>query len=175
MTDTAAATDFIHDPVHKVAYAFLREGDTLWVDTLFQPGGSLPEHLHPTIDERWSAVDGPLRAKIDGRWRDLRPENGFVEVPARTRHALRNESDRPVLGRAQAMPAGHIEEFLTDAARAAQEGLYDARNLPRSLRGAIWAAALMRRHRDETVMCFPPRPVQRLLEPLGRFENARHA
>ena len=173
MTETAASptTAFIDDPVHNVAYAFRRDGDTLWIDTLFRPGGNQPEHLHPTIDERWSAVDGTLHAKVGGRWRDLRPEDGFVTVPAGTRHALRNDGGGPVLGRTQAIPAGHLQEFLTDAARAAQEGLYDARNLPRSLRGAIWAAALMRRHRDETVMCFPPPPVQRLLMPLARFQR----
>jgi quercetin dioxygenase-like cupin family protein len=168
MTETAAS-EKLHDPVHRVAYSFRRDGETLWVDTFFEPGAHLPEHFHPTIEEHWAALDGTLRVKLDGRWRDLTPQDGFVVVARGVRHELRNDSGKPVHGHAQALPGGHIDEFLTDAARAAQQGLYDARNLPRSLRGAIWAAGLMVRHRDETVMCFPPPAVQRLFAPLARF------
>ena len=35
--------------------------------------------------------------------------------------------------------------------------------IPRGLRGMRWAARFLARHGDETVMVFPPRPVQRLL------------
>ena len=64
-------------------------------------------------------------------------------------------------------PAGHLEEFLTDSARAAREGLYNARNLPTSLRGAGWIARFALQHRDETVMTSPPPALQRLLLPLA--------
>jgi hypothetical protein len=32
--------------------------------------------------------------------------------------------------------------------------------IPRSLRGARWAAGFLKQHRDDVVMTFPPRPVQ---------------
>ncbi len=86
------------------------------------------------------------------------------------RHALRNDSDRPVHGRAKVIPGGRIEEFLTEAARAAREGLFDERNLPTSLRGALWLAKFAYDFRDETVMCSPPPAIQRiLLPPIARL------
>jgi hypothetical protein len=35
--------------------------------------------------------------------------------------------------------------------------------IPRSLRGARWAARFLKRHRDDVVMTFPPRFVQSVL------------
>ena len=64
-------------------------------------------------------------------------------------------------------PAGRLEEFLTETARAAREGLYNARNLPTSVKGAGWISRLALDFRDETVMCSPPPAVQRVLLPLG--------
>jgi hypothetical protein len=68
------------------------------------------------------------------------------------------------------VPGGRLQEFLTETARAAREGLYNRRNLPTSFRGAVWAADLAQRFRDETVMCSPPPGVQRVITPLvARF------
>jgi hypothetical protein len=67
-------------------------------------------------------------------------------------------------------PAGGLEEFLTESARAAREGLYNARNLPTGFRGATWLAEFALRFRDETVMTSPPPALQRLVLPLlARF------
>jgi hypothetical protein len=42
--------------------------------------------------------------------------------------------------------------------------------MPTSWRGAVWAADLAQRFRDETVMCSPPPAVQRIVTPLvARF------
>jgi hypothetical protein len=72
--------------------------------------------------------------------------------------------------RTRVTPAGRLEEFLTGSARAAREGLYNARNLPISWRGATWIAEFALRFRDETVMTSPPPALQRLaLPPLARF------
>jgi hypothetical protein len=68
------------------------------------------------------------------------------------------------------IPAGRLQEFLTETARAAQEGLYNSRNLPTNWRGAVWVADLAQRYRDETVVTSPPPAVQRILTPLvARF------
>lgn len=158
-------TDRVHDPVHHVSYAFRRQGEGLWVHTWFEDGGHLPEHFHPSIEEYWEAVEGKVRIKLAGTWRDLTPADGRVHVARNVRHELRNESGGEVYLRAEAIPGGGLQEFLTEGARAAREGLYNARNLPTSWRGAVWAADLMHRHRDETVMCFPPPVLQRLLNP----------
>ena len=164
---TTTGTETIDDPVHGVSYWFERDGENLWVHTRMRPGGHLPEHFHPVQEERWEAVEGAVRVKLDGEWRDLRPEDGPAVVRPNVRHELKNESDRETVLRTEVLPAGRLEEFLTEAARAAREGLYNARNMPTSLRGAGWLARFALAHRDETVMCSPPPAVQRVVLPLA--------
>jgi mannose-6-phosphate isomerase-like protein (cupin superfamily) len=168
MTETI--TEKIHDPIHRSSYSFRREGEDLWVDTWLDDGGHLPEHFHPSLEEHWEALEGTVRVKLAGTWRDLVPEDGPVLVARNVRHELKNTSGQQIHARAQVSPAGHLQDFLTETAQAAQEGLYNSRNLPTSWRGAVWAADLAQRFRDETVVCSPPPAVQRILTPLvARF------
>jgi mannose-6-phosphate isomerase-like protein (cupin superfamily) len=158
--------DVIHDPIHHASYAFLREGDTLWVTTWLEDGGHLPEHFHPSLDERWEVVDGTASVKVDGAWRDVTPADGPLLVARGVRHELRNTSGAVAHLRCEVTPAGDLEEFLVESARGAREGLYTRHGLPTSRRGAAWIAQLALRHRHETVLCSPPPAVQRLLLPL---------
>jgi mannose-6-phosphate isomerase-like protein (cupin superfamily) len=154
-----------NDPVHRVSMSFERDGGDLWVHTWLQDGGNLPEHYHPTLEELWEVVEGTAEVKVDGKWRTVTADDGVVTVGRNVRHALRNTSGREARLRTRVTPAGRLEEFLRESAWAAQEGLYDARNLPRSLRGALWIAEFAHRFRDETVMCWPPPALQRLVLP----------
>jgi quercetin dioxygenase-like cupin family protein len=168
MTETIV--EKIHDPIHRSSYSFRREGENLWVDTWLEDGGHLPEHFHPSLEEHWEALEGTVRVKLAGTWRDLVPEDGPVRVAPNVRHELKNTSGQQVHARAQVIPAGRLEEFLTESAQAAREGLYNSRNLPTSWRGAVWVADFAQRFRDETVVCSPPPAVQRVLTPLvARF------
>jgi mannose-6-phosphate isomerase-like protein (cupin superfamily) len=156
----------IYDPIHHVSYSFQADGPNLWVFTWMDPGANLPEHFHPAYDELWEVLDGAARVKLDGTWRDLRPDDGPVLVARNVRHALSNESGQRVRLRTEVKPAGRLEEFLRETARAAQQGLYNARNMPTSLRGAVWAARLAQSFREDTVMTFPPPALQRVVVPL---------
>lgn len=156
----------VHDPIHHVAHAFEREGENLWVHCWLEPGAHLPEHFHPTLEERWEALDGTLELKLDGRWRSLTDQDGPVDVTRGVRHEVRNGSGSPVRARAKVSPAGQLEEFLTEAARAARDGVFTARGLPTSPRNAAWIAAFAQRHRQETVMTSPPPALQRIVLPL---------
>src|SRR3712207_4407686 len=89
MTATDTQANRIHDPIHRVSYTFERDGDNLWVFTRFEDGAHLPEHFHPHSEERWEALDGVLRVKLDGTWRDLRPEDGPAVVAPNVRHELK--------------------------------------------------------------------------------------
>jgi quercetin dioxygenase-like cupin family protein len=163
---TTKTTERVHDPIHRCFYSFQREGDNLWVHTWLEDGGHLPEHFHPSLEERWETLEGKVRVKLDGTWRDLVPEDGPIVVAANVRHELANESGREARLRTEVIPAGRLQEFLTESARAAREGLYNARNLPTSLRGAGWLARFALEHRDETVMTSPPPALQRVMLPL---------
>jgi quercetin dioxygenase-like cupin family protein len=160
----------VHDPLHRVTYGFRREGANLWVDVRLSAGGHLPEHFHPSLEERWQVLDGRVRLKLAGEWRDVVPEDGPMLVRSNVRHELKNLSGREAHLRAEVIPAGRLQEFLVESARAARDGLYNARNLPTGFRGATWMAEFALRFRDETVMCSPPPALQRiLLPPLARL------
>ena len=168
MTETIA--ERIHDPIHRVSYSFRRDAGSLWVVTWLEDGGHLPEHFHPSLEERWEVLDGTARLKLDGAWRDIVPEDGPILVAAGVRHELKNVSGRQAHLRAEVIPGGRLDEFLTESARGAREGLYNRRNMPTSLRGAVWIADLANRYKDETVMCSPPPALQRIVVPLvARF------
>lgn len=170
-TDTSAGmTDRIHDPIHRTSYTFRREGESLWVETWFQDGANLPEHFHPTLDEHWEMIQGAMRLKLDGRWRELTPEHGPVRVAPNVRHELRNTSGSEAHARTEVIPAGSLEEFLTESSRAAREGVFNSRGMPTSVHAAVWVAAFAQRFRDETVVTSPPPALQRIVLPvLARF------
>jgi hypothetical protein len=158
------------DPVHRVSYSFRREGSDLWVYSWLENGGHLPEHYHPSLEERWETMEGSARVKLDGSWRDLVPDDGPILVARAVRHELKNESGRLARLRTRVTPAGGLETFLTESARAAREGLYNARNMPTGFRGATWLAEFALRFQGETVMTSPPPALQRLvLPPLARL------
>jgi hypothetical protein len=160
----------VQDPVHAVSYSFRHDGSDLWVYTWLEEGGHLPEHYHPSLEEHWETLEGSARVKLDGAWRDLVPADGPILVARNVRHELKNESGRLARLRTRVTPAGCLEEFLTESARAAQEGLYNARNVPTGFRGATWIADFALRFRAETVMTSPPPALQRLVLPLlARF------
>jgi hypothetical protein len=68
------------DPIHRVAMAFERDGDSLWVFTWLDNGGHLPEHFHPTLTERWEVLEGSAGVKVDGRWRELAAREGLYNA-----------------------------------------------------------------------------------------------
>lgn len=150
----------VHDPIHGARHAFTPDGDNLIVDTWLEPGGKLPPHLHPRQEEYWSVVDGEVEVLVGRHKRSLRAGDGEAAVPPGTKHGLRNRSGQTVHARCRVIPAGGLQEFLTDSAAAAQEGLFMRGGIPRGLRGARWGARFLKRHRDETVLGFPPRLVQ---------------
>ena len=131
-TDGKAELERVHDPIHHVAFAFEAGDGHTWVHTWFEDGGHLPEHFHPSLEEHWEVVEGEARVKLDGRWRDLRPEDGPVRIAPNARHELKNESGRPVYARTRVIPGGRLEEFLTEASWAAEQGYFNERNLPTS-------------------------------------------
>jgi quercetin dioxygenase-like cupin family protein len=172
MTETTnpPVTAAIEDPVHKVAYSFERDGDNLWVYTWMEDGGHLPEHFHPIHEERWEVLEGSASVKLDRTWHALRPEDGPIVVAPNVKHELKNSSGTQARLRTEVLPALRLEEFLTESAQAARDGLYNARNMPTSWRGAVWVADFAQRFRDETVMTSPPPALQRIVTPLvARF------
>jgi mannose-6-phosphate isomerase-like protein (cupin superfamily) len=149
----------IYDPVHRASYTFEPDGENLFVETWLEPRGALPPHLHPHQEERWSVVEGRARIQVGSEKREIGPEDGVVVVKPGTKHGLESLGTEAHL-RCHVLPALDLEDFLTDSAAAAREGLFLRGGIPRNLRGARWAAGFLKRHRETVVMTFPPRFVQ---------------
>lgn len=161
------------DPVHRARYTFQPDGDNMVVDAWIEPGGGLPAHHHPRQEERWSVVEGEIRFQLGESKRVIDPSDGEIVVAPKTKHALSSAGDREAHLRCYVVPALGIEDFLTDSAAAAREGLFMRGGVPRSLRGARWAAGFLARHRDDVVMSFPPQFMQRAMIALfGRGDRA---
>jgi quercetin dioxygenase-like cupin family protein len=153
-------TEPIRDPVHRVSYVFHPQGDDLIVESWLEPGGALPPHLHPRQVERWSVVEGKVRIQLGGTKRVIGPEDGEQLVAPNTEHALWAVADETAHLSCYVTPAYGLQAFLHDSALAAQEGLFMRGGIPKSPRGARWAARFLKQHRDDVVMSFPPRFVQ---------------
>jgi quercetin dioxygenase-like cupin family protein len=151
------------DPVHRARYAFRPEGENLWVECWIEPGGGLPEHRHPRQEERWSVIEGRIKLKLGGVERTIGPEDGEQLVTPGTKHALASTGEGEAHLRCHVAPARELQAFLEDSAAAAREGLFLRGGIPRSLRGARWAANFLARHREDVVMSFPPQFVQSAL------------
>ncbi|HET6831573.1 MAG TPA: cupin domain-containing protein [Solirubrobacterales bacterium] len=153
-------TESTTDPVHGARYAFEPRGQDLYVETWLAPGGGLPEHHHPVQEERWAVEAGRVSFRLAGEEREIGPEDGEILVRPGVKHALRNRGDAEVHLSCLVLPAGRLQEFLTDSAAAARAGLFAKGGIPKSVHGARWAAGFLKQHRDEVVMSFPPRFAQ---------------
>jgi quercetin dioxygenase-like cupin family protein len=167
--EASASNEIVRDPVHRSRYSFQPDGENMIVETWIEPGGGLPPHLHPVQEERWSVVDGRIRLRLGRSKRVIGPEDGEVVVRPGTVHGFTSVEDRDAHLRCHVVPALGLEEFLTESAAAAREGLFFRGGIPRSPRGARWAAQFLKRHQEDVVMVFPPRFVQRaMIALLGR-------
>jgi quercetin dioxygenase-like cupin family protein len=155
--------DRTHDPVHRVSMAFERESDErLWVHTWLEPGGHLPEHFHPSLDEDWEVVEGTARVKLDGAWHELTAADGSLLVGRGVRHELRNESGAPARLRTLVTPAGRLEEFLRERVGRAGGALRRAQPADRAARCGV----------DQRVRAALPRRDRRVLPASGPAARA---
>jgi mannose-6-phosphate isomerase-like protein (cupin superfamily) len=151
------------DPVHRASYSFQADGEDLVVDTWLEPGGALPPHLHPRQTEIWSVVEGEVRIQLGKQKRVITPADGGQTVLPNTVHGLESTGKGTAHLRCHVSPAYELQAFLEDSAAAAREGLFMKGGIPKSLKGARWAAAFLKRHQQDVVMTFPPAFAQRTM------------
>ncbi len=163
------------DPVHRARYAFEPDGENLWVYCQLEPGGALRPHRHPRQEERWQVVSGEVEFRLGDTRRSVREPDGVQTVLPGVVHGLRNRSDMEADLKCHVLPARGLQAFLTDSAAAAREGLFIRGGIPRSLRGARWAANFLAEHRDDVAMSFPPRFVQSALIALLADRDAKRS
>src|SRR4051812_36890096 len=143
----------IEDPVMKQRLGFrpAPEGDAVLVEMWVEPGGGVPPHVHPSMEERFEVISGELSFLSGRKWQTAAPGETVV-VPAGTRHAYRNSGAEPAHGVCHASPAQSLEEFLTDAAAMARDGKITRHGLPKSPGALVQVLRLALRHRKMVVM-----------------------
>ena len=176
-TTAGMTAQTVDDPVGRQRFAFEPGADadgteTVLVECWVDPGGGVPPHIHPHFTEVFEVVEGEMTFTA-GRSKQRAGPGESVTVPPGTRHAYANESGAPAHMRCTARPANDLREFLEETARLGREG--HIRRIgplrgPGSLRGLPQLAAMLKRHRENTVILMPPPLVQRIaMDPLARF------
>ena len=104
----SADPQIVHDPVFRHRLRFQDTTDEhgnpavlceMWVD----PGGGVPPHAHPRMEERFTVVEGRMEFLAGRRW-VARDAGETAVVPAGTRHAYRNRGSVVAYSRCIATP-----------------------------------------------------------------------
>ena len=146
-------TRLVEDPVLKQRLAFRpsEDGASLLVEMWVEPGGGVPPHVHPSMEERFEVLEGELSLLGGRKWQTAGPGES-VTVSAGTRHAYRNTGPGPAHATCLATPPMTLEEFLTETAAMARAGKFTRRGVPKSPRAALEGLRLLLRHRRMVVM-----------------------
>jgi mannose-6-phosphate isomerase-like protein (cupin superfamily) len=178
----SADPQIVHDPVFKHRLKFEATTDEhgnpavsceMWVD----PGGGVPPHVHPRMEERFTVLEGRAEFLAGRRW--VGADAGeTVVVPPGTRHAYRNRGSVVAHVRCIATPPDPgLEGFLTDGAALSRAGRISKLGIPKGAAGWLQGAVMIDHYRGMVVMGFPPFPpaaVQRILiPPLARLARRR--
>lgn len=178
----SADPQIVRDPVFKHRLRFTDTTDEhgnpavlceMWVD----PGGGVPPHVHPRMEERFTVVEGRMEFLAGRRW-VARDPGETVTIPAGTRHAYRNGGSVVAYSRCIATPPDPaLQGFLTDGAVLSREGRLSKRGIPKGVTGWLQAAAMLEAYGEMVEMSFPPAPpriLQRLvMPPLARLAARR--
>jgi quercetin dioxygenase-like cupin family protein len=170
----------IEDPALRQRLSFQRTvdedgGEVLNVEVWVDPGGGVPPHVHPAMEERFDVLAGRPSFLAGRKWRTAGPGETVV-VPPGTRHAYRNKSKEVAHVICHARPPSSLQPFLEDAAALGRAGKLTRNALPKSFDALLQAAVMAHHYRDMVVLGFPlpPPPLQRLLiPPLARLGERR--
>jgi quercetin dioxygenase-like cupin family protein len=143
----------VEDPVLRQRLAFrpAEDGDALLVEMWVEPGGGVPPHVHPAMEERFEVLEGELSFLSGRKWQSATAGEKVV-VPAGIRHAYRNSGTEPAHGVCRASPPQSLEEFLTEAAAMAREGKLTRQGLPKTPGAVVQVLRLAIRHRKMVMM-----------------------
>ena len=97
----------------------------MWVD----PGGGVPPHVHPAMEERFEVVSGQPSSWPAASGRPPARARRAT-LPPGVRHAYRNRGDELAHAICHATPAPSLQEFLEDAAAMARAGKMTRHGLP---------------------------------------------
>ena len=165
-------SDLVEDPVLRMRYRLTLEGGILRNELWADPGSKTPMHFHPGIEERFEILEGDFLFTAGKEKRPAGPGDKIV-VPAGTRHAFENTGRDVAHFVCEIEPGTRMKAFFEESAALGRAGKYTARGMP-APGGVLDMVDFAERHLEDTVVTFPPPPVQRLLyPPLARLSRRR--
>lgn len=149
------------------------DGERLVIDMQARPGSaSVGEHVHPSIDERFTVLRGRVGFSLDGR-RSVAEPGESVHIPPGVAHDWWNAGDEEARLLVEIQPAARFEALIRNLFGLAQDGRTDARGMPSLLQRSL----LAREFADVTRFTKPHRLVQAvlfgLLAPIARLRGYR--
>lgn len=174
-------TGKFEDPAlgHTLSFSLAeRDGDpAMRIEMWVQPGGGVPPHVHPAMEETFETLDGQLQVLAGRRWLEVNPGEAATAAPG-TRHAYRNRG--AVVAHAVCWatpPSPLLEGFLADAAVLGRAGKLTRRGIPKTPTALLQAAVMAEHYRGMVVLSSPPLPPlgldRVLMPPLARIGRSR--
>jgi Cupin domain len=165
--------ELVVDPIMRQRYRFSRIGDVLRLELWAESGARVPQHFHPTLEERFEVHAGQFTFNVDGALRTAGPGEMLV-VAAGVPHSFRNTGEDMAQFVAEIEPALDMQALFEESAALARAGMFLRPGIPKGLRGALAGAEFLDRYRDIYRQTFPPVPLQRLfVPPMARIERRR--
>jgi quercetin dioxygenase-like cupin family protein len=139
--------------------------DALVVEATYAPAGKPPpKHYHPAQNERFRAIEGAVRVRVDGEEHEL-TAGDEIEIPRNAVHQMWNERDVPARVIWETRPAGRTLGWFRALDRALGE-----RPAGKDMPALPAIAALLNEHRDVIRLAGPDfvlRPALGLLARIG--------
>lgn len=149
------------------------DGERLVIDIQARPGAAgAGEHLHPSMDERFTVVRGRVAFLLDGR-RSVAGPGETVHIPPGVAHDWWNDGSEEARFVLEVQPATRYEAMMRNLFGLAQDGRTDAKGKPHLLQLALFA----REFADVARFTKPHRLIQavlfRILAPIARLRGYR--
>ncbi len=148
-------------------------GELLVAELFVRPGGAVAgEHVHPSIHEWFTVLEGRVGFRLDGR-ESVAPVGERLHVQPGTAHDWWNAGDEEARVIVEVSPAARFEEAVSNTFGLARDGKTNAKGMPNLLQVSLFA----REFEDVMYFTSPPRPVQRalfaVLAPVARLLGYR--
>jgi len=93
-------------------------------DRWTRAGHVVPPHCHPSMEERWTVIEGRVAYTVDGKETVAGPGDEVCAPPG-SRHSARDAGDSEVLVRIEMRPACRWEDFVRQLFALAGESFDD--------------------------------------------------
>lgn len=168
------AGDVFENPVTG-EYGYVRVGTAetggrlMVADLRVRPGGAvLGAHYHPTIDEKFTVLEGQITYMKNGQQGVLKPGES-ADMPRGTSHDFWNAGTEEARVIVEIRPAARFEEMTITLFGLAREGKTNRKGMANPLQMAV----IGQEFADVVVFLSPPPRMQRamfaVMAPLGRL------